>query len=183
MPRYRSVRAELPLAGVESLAELDAVQAIRTADMPVTHDQLPRGLSVVGADALNVVRSGKVDTTEGDVAHRADVARSTYGVDGAGVVVGVISDGVETLADQQATGDVPAGVTVLPGQEGGSLPLACGGRSKGSEGTAMLEIVHDLAPGADLFLRRRHWRAGADGAEHRGSLRGRRRHHRRRHRV
>ena len=152
VPRYRSVRAELPLAGVESLAELDAVQAIRTADMPVTHDQLPRGLSVVGADALNVVRSGKVDTTEGDVAHRADVARSTYGVDGAGVVVGVISDGVETLADQQATGDVPAGVTVLPGQEGGSLPLACGGRSKGSEGTAMLEIVHDLAPGADLFF-------------------------------
>ncbi len=152
VPRYRSVRAELPLAGVESLAELDAVQAIRTADMPVTHGQLPGRLSLVGADALDVVRSGKVDTTEGDVAHQADVARSTYGVDGAGVVVGVISDGVETLADQQATGDVPARVTVLPGQEGGSLPLACGGRSKGSEGTAMLEIVHDLAPGADLFF-------------------------------
>ena len=64
----------------------------------------------------------------------------------------MISDGVETLADQQATGDVPARVTVLPGQEGGSFPLTCGGRSNGSEGTAIFEIVHDLAPGADLFF-------------------------------
>ena len=80
-------------------------------------------------------------------------ARPTpYSVDGTGIGIGVISDGVETLADQQATGDVPARVPVLPGQAGGSFPLACGGRSSGSEGTAMLEIVHDLAPGADLFF-------------------------------
>ena len=73
-------------------------------------------------------------------------------MDGTGIGIGVISDGVETLADQQATGDVPARVTILPGQEGGSFPLACGGRSSGTEGTAMLEIVHDLAPGAELFF-------------------------------
>ena len=152
VPRYRSVRAELPLAAVESLAELDEVQAIRPADMPVTHRPLPGRLSVVRAEALDVVRSGKEDTTEGDVAHQADVARSTYGVDGTGIGVGVISDGVETLADQQATGDVAERVTVLPGQEGGPIPFACGGRSNGSEGTALLEIVHDLAPGAELFF-------------------------------
>ena len=35
---------------------------------------------------------------------------------------------------------MPADVTVLPGQEGA-----------GDEGTALLEIVHDLAPGADLY--------------------------------
>ena len=113
------------------------------------------------------------------MAHQANVARQTYNVDGTGIGIAVISDGVETLADQQATGDVPAQVLVLPGQEGGSFPLACGGRSSGSEGTAMLEIVHDLAAGADLFFRRRWRRAGADGAEHRRPLRGRRRHHRR----
>ena len=79
-------------------------------------------------------------------------ARQTYTVDGTGIGIGVISDGVETLADQQATGDVPARVMVLPGQEGGSFDLACGGRSSGTEGTAMIEIVHDLAPGADLFF-------------------------------
>src|SRR6185295_18726550 len=40
----------------------------------------------------------------------------------------------------QSTGDLGA-VTILPGQGGG-----------GDEGTAMLEIIHDLAPGAQLFF-------------------------------
>jgi hypothetical protein len=50
----------------------------------------------------------------------------------------VLSDGVDSLAAIQASGDLPA-VDVLPGQAG-----------SGDEGTAMLEIVHDLAPGAAL---------------------------------
>ena len=151
VPKYQTIRARLPLAALEPLATLDAVQFIRPADQPITHQALER--SAVGRA---VVATSKVDTSEGDVAHQANVARQTYNVDGTGIGIGVISDGVETLADQQATGDVSAQVLVLPGQEGGSFPLACGGRSSGSEGTAMLEIVHDLAPGADLYF--------ADGA-------------------
>ncbi len=80
------------------------------------------------------------------------MARSTHSVDGTGIGIGVLSDGVDALADQQATGEVPAGVTVLPGQAGGAFQLSCGRRSKGTEGTAMFEIVHDLAPGAELFF-------------------------------
>ena len=53
----------------------------------------------------------------------------------------MISNGVRTLAARQASGDVPAQVTVLPGQAGA-----------GDEGTALLEIVHDLAPGAELYF-------------------------------
>jgi hypothetical protein len=52
------------------------------------------------------------------------------------VVVGVISGGIDSLANAQATGDLGA-VTVPPGYD---------------EGTAMLEIVHDLAPGASLLF-------------------------------
>ena len=80
------------------------------------------------------------------------MARRTHDVDGTGISVGVLSDGVDALAAQQATGEVPAGVTVLPGQAGGAISLSCNRRSKGTEGTAMLEIVHDLAPGAELFF-------------------------------
>ena len=152
VPRYRSVRARLPAGGLEPLAELDAVQWVRTADEPLLRTQRQRSTAAVGGDPVRRALDRKVDTSEGDVAHGADVARSTYGVDGTGIGVGVLSDGVDTLADQQATGDVPAWVTVLPGQEGGSFPLFCGGRTNGSEGTAMLEIVHDLAPGANLFF-------------------------------
>ena len=147
IPRYQSIRARLPLAALEPLATLEAVQFIRPADQPIMQGVLERS-----AGARAAVVPDKVDTSEGDVAHQADVARQTYTVDGTGIGIGVISDGVETLADQQATGDVPARVMVLPGQEGGSFDLACGGRSSGTEGTAMIEIVHDLAPGADLFF-------------------------------
>ncbi len=147
VPKYQTIRARLPLAALEPLATIEAVQFIRPADQPIMQGALERS-----AVARAVAATSKVDTSEGDVAHQADMARQTYTVDGTGIGVGVISDGVETLADQQATGDVPARVLVLPGQEGGSFPLACGDRSSGTEGTAMLEIVHDLAPGAELFF-------------------------------
>ncbi len=147
VPKYRTIRDRLPLAALEPLATIEAVQFIRPADEPIMQRVFERS-----AVARAVAATSKVNTSEGDVAHQANVARQTYGVDGTGIGIGVISDGVDTLADQQATGDVPAQVLVLPGQEGGSFDLACGGRSSGTEGTAMLEIVHDLAPGADLFF-------------------------------
>ena len=152
VPRYRSIRARLPLAGLEPLAELADVQWIRAADQPRTRTQRRPLAAPSRFDPAAPASSHKVDTSEGDAAHRANVARSTHDVDGTGIGVGVISDGVETLAEQQETGDVPAHVIILPGQAGGAFNLACGGRSNGSEGTAMFEIVHDLAPGAELFF-------------------------------
>ena len=119
-PEYGAVRARIPLESVEELAALPEVRSIRPADRAVTR---------------------KIDTSEGDVAHRAVDARSVFGIDGTGVTVGVLSDGVDSLASLEASGDLPAAVTVLPGQAG-----------SGDEGTAMLEIVHDLAPGAALMF-------------------------------
>ncbi len=77
--------------------------------------------------------------SEGDRTHAADTARTRYKVTGIGVKVCALSDGVDSLAASQATGDLPAGVDVLTGQEG-----------SGDEGTAMLEIIHDLVPNARL---------------------------------
>jgi uncharacterized repeat protein (TIGR01451 family) len=79
--------------------------------------------------------------SEGDAAHQADLARSTYGINGSGVKIGVMSDGVDALSTMQTAGDLPMSVTVLSGQAG-----------SGNEGAAMLEIVFDLAPGAQLFF-------------------------------
>lgn len=121
-PRYRAVRARLPLAVVAALAARPEITNMRAADRWTTN---------------------KVDTSEGDITHAAAAARSAFSIDGTGVAIGVISDSVDALADLQASGDLPATVTVLPGQSG--VPGT-------SEGTAMLEIVHDLAPGADLYF-------------------------------
>lgn len=78
--------------------------------------------------------------SEGDKTHRASAARGAFGVDGTGVKIGVLSDGVTSLATSQARGDLGT-VIVLPGQAG-----------SGDEGTAMLEIIRDLAPGATLYF-------------------------------
>ena len=116
-PRFQQIRARVPADALTRLAAHSGVRSIQLAT--------PRFTS-------------KVNTSEGDVTHRAAAARGFFGVDGTGVKVCVLSDGVDSLAALQASGDLPA-VDVLPGQEG-----------TGDEGTAMLEIVHDLAPGATL---------------------------------
>ena len=138
-PRYGAIRAELALDALEPLAGMDAVLSIRTAEEAVTHGQARRFPAVTGADPPGSGAAGKEDTSEGDVAHRADEARRVFGVDGSGIGIGVLSDGVDSLAERQASGDLPADVTVYWAREG-------------DEGTAMLEIVHDLAPGAKLYF-------------------------------
>lgn len=79
--------------------------------------------------------------SEGVATHRAGEARETFQATGSGVKIGVLSDGVDSLAALQAAGELPSDVTVLSGQAG-----------SGSEGTAMMEIIHDLAPGAKLYF-------------------------------
>lgn len=88
--------------------------------------------------AAVTVSQGSV-LSEGDRTHAADTARTKYKVTGTGVKVCALSDGVDSLEASQASGDLPADVDVLTGQEGG-----------GDEGTAMLEIIHDLVPNAKL---------------------------------
>lgn len=120
LDEFESIRAWVPLMQLEGLARAPQVRSIRQAARAI----------------LN-----KTNTSQGDVAHAADQARSTFGVDGTGIQIGVLSDGADSVAARQGTGDLPGTVTILPGQAGA-----------GDEGTAMLEIVFDLAPGADLFF-------------------------------
>lgn len=97
------------------------------------------GVTRITAPAYAEVRAGSVNSA-GDAILNADDVRA-LGIDGAGVKVGVISDGVSHRSLVQNTGDIPNDLVVNP-----SLP------GSGDEGTAMLEIVHDLAPGATLYF-------------------------------
>ncbi len=130
------LRLRVSLNTLEAIADLPGVVFVQPPLLPQTKSarsarvagQLPRAVADV--------------TSEGDVVHKAATARSTYGVTGAGIKVGVLSNGVDGLADAQAAGALGP-VTILSGQAG---------QDRGNEGTAMLEIVHDLAPGAELFF-------------------------------
>ena len=141
VPKYQAIRAQLPLRTVEMLAGLDAIRTIRPADEARTRGQISTLSPASRTRTADSPVTRKDNTSAGYVAHRVNSARTNHRVDGTGIGIGVLSSGVRSLADRQASGDLPARVTVLPGQAG-----------RGDEGTALLEIVHDLAPGAELYF-------------------------------
>ncbi|MCQ8181731.1 S8 family serine peptidase [Methylomonas sp. SURF-1] len=86
--------------------------------------------------------------TQGDTLIGADLARNIYDLNGAGITVAVISDSFNCLGGAeigQANGELPATVTVLKEAD-------CQGEKTLDEGRAMLEVIHDLAPGASLLF-------------------------------
>ncbi len=169
-PQYHSLRAKTSLDQLETIAGFPQVRFIQPKQ-GVTYYQSPerspspsyppgdfegfrkRAERVRGAVKQALATPIAPDTSlkigiatsEGDTTHKAFSARGTFNTDGTGIKIGVLSDGVLSLATSQSTGDLGP-VTVLAGQAG-----------SGDEGTAMLEIIHDLAPGAQLFF------ATADG--------------------
>ena len=118
--RYGTIRARVHLENLEDLAAIPQVRGIFGAPgRSRTRSTIPKATGRTGPTK----RERFFETTS------------------AGMKVGVLCDGVDSLAALQASGDLPA-VTVLPGQAG-----------SGHEGSAMLEIVHDLAPAAPALLR------------------------------
>ncbi len=119
----RLVSARLPVVAVPMLEGVASLQFARPAHLR-THVGLV--------------------TSQGDHVLRADTARATFGLDGAGVTVGVLSDSYSCLPG--AAGDIAnndlSPVVVLQEDPGCS--------SGTDEGRAMLQIVHDIAPGASL---------------------------------
>ena len=78
--------------------------------------------------------------SQGVTLHRANTVQDVRGITGAGVTVGVSSDGVTNIATPE--GATPAELPAVTVDDAGS----------GDEGTAMLEIVADMAPGAALVF-------------------------------
>ncbi len=161
-PQYNAVRGWLPLLVCETIAGRADVSFVRPADRGATSAQgvaqsrmIPRGvrearLRAQLEGAMPALKSRKQllprlpafligPDTNGVKAHGADIVQG-QGYTGSGVKIGVMSDGVDSLAAEQAAGRLPGTVTVLSGQAG-----------SGDEGTAMLEIVYSMAPGAQLF--------------------------------
>ncbi len=127
------VSGYLPLAAIEDAVALASLRSINAAIAPIRN-------------------TGSI-TSEGDNALRAAVARmpSVHNVDGTGVTVGVLSDSYNDLggaAADIASGDLPAaGVTVLAESTACGALIFCI-----DEGRAMLQIIHDMAPGAGLMF-------------------------------
>jgi uncharacterized protein (TIGR03437 family) len=114
------VSGQLPIGAIKGMAGLGSLKFARPA-YAMTH-------------------AGQV-TSQGDVAMRSDFARDTFGVNGVGVTVGVLSDSFNCLdgaATDEQNGDLPSDILVLDDS-------VCPGKD---EGRAMMQLIHDVAPGA-----------------------------------
>ena len=125
---YDAIRARIPLDRIEEIATIPQIRSIVSASEPMTNALNPNANTV----------------SQGDIAHRTAQSRNQFKVEGKGVSVGVISDSVDSLTARQASGDLPSKVTVLATSPGTTI-------NPRDEGTAMLEIVHDIAPRANLL--------------------------------
>lgn len=125
---------------VDSLTEFGAADLLERRQLPSFQTRARHVREFLTARLADDQLTGTV-TSQADTTHRAALSRTIATVTGTGLKIGVLSNGVNSLAARQLSGDLPATVTVLPGQAG-----------SGDEGTAMLELVYDLAPGAQLFF-------------------------------
>jgi hypothetical protein len=145
----------LPVSALTSAAAIADLHSLR-ASMPRT-------------------RTGAI-TSQGDFVQNSAALRTSDALTGSGITVGVLSDSYDcyavyaepgsgvpvsgnqgyayngftaTAADDVTSGDLPSGVNVI--EEADCLNYGAPAQSPfGDEGRAMLQIVHDVAPGAAL---------------------------------
>ncbi|MEM7584000.1 MAG: S8 family serine peptidase [Acidobacteriota bacterium] len=116
----RVVSGSVPVVALEKLAGAKHLQSARSA--------------------LAVTSVGNV-TSQGDQAQFTDQLRTNTGLDGSGVTIGTLSDSFDCLggaAGDVASNDLPAGIVALD-------DTAC---PASDEGRAMMQIIHDVAPGS-----------------------------------
>jgi hypothetical protein len=150
-PDATSMSAAIPAGGLDIVAANPAVRRVSNSVELMVNRMLPiRRKSRPAPTAESILRRMGLSfigalTSQGYVSHTVNTEIGTQGYTGAGVKVGVLSDTASAarIAALIATGDLPPNTVVLPGQDGGS---------GSDEGTAMMEIVFDMAPGTQLYF-------------------------------
>lgn len=152
--RYAVITVAVAPADLERISGVAAVRSVRPELQPLVAAQPPVAGQLRAAADPVACPWGSI-RSEGDIQLRAATARGTFGIDGSGVRVGVISDSFNASASaaSHATDDVISGDLPGPGNPCGySTPVQnlLDPPAGTDEGRAMIQVVHDLAPGAGL---------------------------------
>src|SRR6056297_852812 len=118
----RMVSGRFPITAINALEALKSLQLARPA--------------------YAITNAGTV-TSQGDAAVNADEVRALFGIDGSGISVGTLSDSYDCFGDaagEVGNNDLPSGVLVQ-----GEIDNCAGAND---EGRAMMQLIHDLAPGS-----------------------------------
>lgn len=147
--RYQTVTVTVSPTELRALSATPGVRAATEVLTPVV-------FAGPGPVAAAVTPCFGAATSEGDIQLRAAQARAEFEVDGSGVTVGILSDSFSQdsaapthIADDVTSGDLPGPGN--PCERENPIAVLDDSETKGEdEGRAMAQIVHDLAPGAEL---------------------------------
>ena len=121
---YRNwVRVLAPVAALQEVASLPAVQQVRLPYRPQPMVTVSQGVALTGANAWHAA-----------------------GYTGSGVKVAVIDLGFQNWLSRIAAGELPANLVVRSFRSDGDI------QASDVHGTACAEIVYDMAPGVRLYL-------------------------------
>lgn len=138
----KALRAALEKLGLQNAADYGRVVSGQLP-IPAIPDMAALPMLRFARPSSAVTEAGQT-TSQGDTALRSNFVRAERGLDGSGVTVGVISDSCccfGAVSRDVESGDLPAsGVAVVRD--------ACPGFA--GEGRAMMQVIHDVAPGAAL---------------------------------
>jgi hypothetical protein len=160
--QYQTVALSVEPEDLEALAEVPGLTVVTPIRRPVYYG--------VGEGANTAVTSTNCEggsvISQGVAQLNVPAARTAFGVHGAGETVGVISDSFNTAtapptkaATDEASNDLPGPGSGCVGQQVPVRVLEEDPKAGTDEGRAMLQVVHDVAPEAQLAF------ATAEGGE------------------
>ena len=154
--RYSTVTAAVAPVDLSHVATVSGVRVVTEVLAPTLAAMAPATARAAGTTSSSCAPV----TSEASTQLKAAIARSTYGVSGAGVTVGILSDSFArtstptSLADDIASGNLPGAgnpcgyttpVNILDDTE-----AVTSSQTPSDEGRGMAQLVHHVAPAAAL---------------------------------
>jgi subtilisin family serine protease len=161
--QYQTVALSVEPAELEAIAEVPGIAVVAASREPVFY-------AVEGATENAAVNSngrceGGSVISRGVTQLNVEGARAAFGARGAGETIGVLSDSFDTATESEAvegapvptharedeiSNDLPGRFGTCSGQQVPVNVLEDGPSNSTDEGRAMLQVIHDVAPHAEL---------------------------------
>jgi Subtilase family len=158
--RYQTVALAVAPADLEALAEVPGLAVVEPSRAPVFYGA--EGVDTAASTSNGLCEGGSV-ISQGLTQLNVAAARGAFGARGVGQTIGVLSDSFNTAttaigggtlathAHEDETGnDLPGPASTCSGQQVPVNVIAEGPAEETDEGRAMLQVIHDLAPQAEL---------------------------------
>ncbi|HKZ15827.1 MAG TPA: S8 family serine peptidase [Solirubrobacterales bacterium] len=163
--RYQALALSIDPRDLDALAAVPGVEALTAAVTPRV--SAVGGASTTAAIPSNGLCEGGSVITQGLGQLNVDLARAKFGPRGAGETIAVLSDSFNSASpanghpvvthadDDEVTNDLPGPASTCSGQQMpvnviAEAPADIEPANLSDEGRAMLQVVHDLAPHAQL---------------------------------